>query len=192
MFLWNSLAFSVIQHVFMLSRSVVSNSLWPCGCSQPGSFVHGDSPGKNTGVCCHSLLQGIFSTQESNPGLPHCRLILYHKQPGTPMIQQAIWSLIPLPLWNLACTSGSSWFTYCWNLAWRILSITLLACEMRAINVVIWTFFGITLLWDWNEKWLFPVSPLTPPNFPIWLEPGPQGSARVLSLFVYLNIFYFF
>ena len=29
--------------------------------------------GKNTGVGCHFLLQGIFPTQESNPGLPHCR-----------------------------------------------------------------------------------------------------------------------
>ena len=37
-----------------------------------------DSPGKNTGVGCHSLLQGIFPTQGSNPGLPHCRWILYH------------------------------------------------------------------------------------------------------------------
>ena len=32
-----------------------------------------DSPGKNTGVGCHFLLQGIFPTQGSNPGLPHCR-----------------------------------------------------------------------------------------------------------------------
>ena len=31
---------------------------------------------------------------------------------------------------NPVCTSGSSWFAYCWSLAWRILSITLLACEM--------------------------------------------------------------
>ena len=38
--------------------------------SPPGSSVHGDSPGKNTGVSCHALLQGIFSTQKSNPGLP--------------------------------------------------------------------------------------------------------------------------
>ena len=37
-----------------------------------------DSPGKNTGVDCHSLLQGIFLTQGSNPGLPHYRWILYH------------------------------------------------------------------------------------------------------------------
>ena len=45
----------------------------------------------------------------------------------------AIWSLVPLPFLKPAWTSGSSWFTYCWSLVWRILSITLLACEMRAI-----------------------------------------------------------
>ena len=36
-----------------------------------------DSPAKSTGVCYHSLLQGIFLTQESKPGLLHCRQILY-------------------------------------------------------------------------------------------------------------------
>ena len=48
------------------------------------------------------------------------------------IIQQllAIWSLIPLPFLNPAWTSGSSWFMYYWSLAWRIWSITLLACEM--------------------------------------------------------------
>ena len=50
----------------------------PVDCSPPGSSVHGDSPGKNTGVGCHALLQGIFPTQGSNPGLQHCRQILYH------------------------------------------------------------------------------------------------------------------
>ena len=40
--------------------------------------VNGDSPGKNTGVDCHALLQGIFPTQGSNPGLPHRRQILYN------------------------------------------------------------------------------------------------------------------
>ena len=46
----------------------------------PGSSVYGDSPGKNTGMGCHALLQGIFLTQESNPCLLcllHCRQILY-------------------------------------------------------------------------------------------------------------------
>ena len=32
-------------------------------CSPPGSSVHGDAPGKNTGVGCHALLQGILPTQ---------------------------------------------------------------------------------------------------------------------------------
>ena len=50
----------------------------PIDYSPPGSSVHGDSPGKNTGVGCHALLQGIFPTQESNPGLPYCRQILYY------------------------------------------------------------------------------------------------------------------
>ena len=49
----------------------------PMGYSLPGSSVHGDSPGKNNGVGCHTLLQGIFPTQGLNPGLPHCRQILY-------------------------------------------------------------------------------------------------------------------
>ena len=40
--------------------------------------VHGCSSGKNTGVGCYVLLQGIFPTQGSKPCLPHCRLILYH------------------------------------------------------------------------------------------------------------------
>ena len=45
----------------------------------------------------------------------------------------AIWSLVPLPFLKPAWTPGSSWFMFCWSLAWRILSIILLACEMSAI-----------------------------------------------------------
>ena len=60
----------------------------PMDCSHPGSSVHGDSPGKNTGVWCHALLQGIFPTPGSNPGLPHCREILYNlSHQGSPLIQ---------------------------------------------------------------------------------------------------------
>ena len=64
------------------NRSVMSDSLWSYGLSSPC-----DSPGQNTGVGNHSLLQGIFSTQGSNPGLQHCTGILYqlsHK--GSPRI----------------------------------------------------------------------------------------------------------
>ena len=54
------------------SRSVVSNSLQPHGLYSPWNF-----PGQNTGVNSLSLLQGIFPNQGSNPGLLHCRWILY-------------------------------------------------------------------------------------------------------------------
>ena len=38
----------------------------PMDCSPSGSSLHGDSPGKNAGVGCHALLQGIFPTQRLN------------------------------------------------------------------------------------------------------------------------------
>ena len=50
----------------------MSSSLQPHGLYRPWN-----SPGQNTGVGSRSLLQRIFSTQGSNPGLPHCRRILY-------------------------------------------------------------------------------------------------------------------
>ena len=65
----------------------------------------------------------------------------------------AIWSGLPLPFLKPAWTSGSSWFTYCWSLAWRILSITLLVWRWVQLGGS----FGIVFLRDWNENWLFPV-----------------------------------
>ena len=77
------------------SCSVVSDSLQHHGLYSPWN-----SPGQNTGVGSLSLLQGIFSTQGSNPGLPRCRQILYqlsHK--GSPRILK--WVAYPF-------SSGSS------------------------------------------------------------------------------------
>ena len=66
----------------------------PMDCGPPGSSVHGDSPGKNTRVGCYALLQEIFPTQGSNPGLPHCRQILYHlSHQGSPRILE--WVVYP-------------------------------------------------------------------------------------------------
>ena len=64
-------------YVCVLCCLVVSDSLQPMDCSLPGSSVHGDSPGKNTGMGCHALLQGTFPPQGSNQSLLHCRQILY-------------------------------------------------------------------------------------------------------------------
>ena len=65
-------------HVLCLVAQSCPTLCDPMDYSLPGSSVLGDSPGKNTGVGCHDLLQGIFPTQGLNPGLPHCRQILYH------------------------------------------------------------------------------------------------------------------
>ena len=64
------------------SRLVLSDSLWPHGLYSPWN-----SPGQNTGVGSPSLLQRIFPTQGSNPGLPHGRQILYQlSHQGSPRI----------------------------------------------------------------------------------------------------------
>ena len=63
------------------SHSVMSNSLRPHGLYSPWT-----SPGQNSGVGRLSLLQGIFPTQGSNPGLLHCSRILYQmSHQGSPM-----------------------------------------------------------------------------------------------------------
>ena len=94
-----------------------------------------------------------------------------------------IWSLVPLPFLNPAWTSGSSRFTYCWSLAWRILSITLLACEMSAIvwyfeHSLALPFFGIGMKTDlfqsFSHCWVFQIcwhiecSTFTASSFRIW------------------------
>ena len=80
-----------------------------------------DSPGKNTGVGCHAFLHGIFPTQRSNPGLPHCRQILYHlSHQGNPRILE--WVSYPfsrVSSWprnqtRISCIAGrffTSWAT---------------------------------------------------------------------------------
>ena len=83
--------------VCVLSHPVVSDSLQRRGlCSLPGSSVYGDSPGEKTRMCCHVLLQGILLTQGSNPGLPHCRRILYrpNHQTSTKLLGREVPTLL--------------------------------------------------------------------------------------------------
>ena len=69
----------------------------------------------------------------------------------------AIWSLVPLPFLKPAWTSGSSRFTYCWSLAWRNLEHYFTSMWDEYNCAVVWAFFGIAILWDWNENWPLPV-----------------------------------
>ena len=61
-----------------VNHSVVSDSLQPHGLYPARLPCPWDSPAKNTGVGCHSLLQGNLLTQGLNPSHLHCRQILYH------------------------------------------------------------------------------------------------------------------
>ena len=66
-------------------RSVVSDSLGPHGLWPTRLLCPWDFSGKDNGVGCHFLLQGVFLTQGLNLGLPHCRQILYPLDPqGSP------------------------------------------------------------------------------------------------------------
>ena len=95
----------------------------------------------------------------------------------------AIWSLVLLPFLKPAWTSGSSRFMYCWSRTWRILRITLLACEISAIvqqfeHSLALLFFGIGMKTDLFQScghcWVFQIcwhiacSTLTASSFRIW------------------------
>ena len=81
----------------------------PMDCSPSGSSLHGDSPGKNAGVGCHALLQGIFPTQGPNPGLLHCRLTVYRlSHQGSPRYcRNTLYTLFPVILTSPSKCIGS-------------------------------------------------------------------------------------
>ena len=74
-----------------VSHSIMSDSLRPHELQPTRLFCPWNSPGKNTGMGCHSLLQGIFPTQGLNQGLLHCRRILCHlSHQGNPNLPKSI------------------------------------------------------------------------------------------------------
>ena len=74
------------------------------------------------------------------------------------MIQQmlAIWSLVPLPFLKPAWTSGSSRLTYCSKPCLENFEHYFTSMRDECNCVVVWAFFAIAFLWDWNENWSFP------------------------------------
>ena len=119
------------------------------------------------------------------------------------MIQSmlAIWSLVPLPFLNPAYTSGSSRFRYCWSLAWRTLSITLLVCEMSAIVQWFEHSLGLPFLgtgkktdlfqscgycWFFHICWHTECSTFTTSSFRIWNSstgiPSPPLALLIMML----------
>ena len=124
---------TVLRLVTQLCRTIFD----PMDCSPPISSVHGDSPGKNTGVGCHAL----FPAQGSNPGLPHCGWILYHlKHQGSPRILE--WVVHPFsrgifPIQELnQCLLHSRWILY-------QLSYQGSSCE---------SLYNLDLMWKWTQQ----------------------------------------
>ena len=96
------------------------------------------------------------------------KVVFFWNSLAVSMIQRmlAIWSSVSPPFLNPACTSGSSWFMYCWSPAWRTLNITWLACEMRATegefeHPLASPFFGIGMKTDLFQScghcWVFQI-----------------------------------
>ena len=95
--------YTVVQldkHVLCLVTQLCLTLCNPMDCSLLGSSVHGNSPGKNTGVGCHALLQGISPTQGSNPGLPHYRWTLYCLSHQRSIVTLSVCSVAVIPTSN--------------------------------------------------------------------------------------------
>ena len=121
----------------------------PTDCSPPGFSIYGDSPGKNTGVVCHALLQRIFLTQGSNRVSYISwlgRWVLYHwchlRSPDT-------WQVHKTYLFNKCLNRGRENMTSIWD------------CKIFEERRL-WRFFGVFCFFEifilerlsmWKTKW---------------------------------------
>ena len=124
------------------SFSVMFDSLWPHGLYSPWN-----SPGQNTDVGSLSLLQGIFPTQKSNPGPPHCRQILFqlsHK--GSPRILELVaypfssGSSQPRNLNRVSCIAGrffTNWAIVAFKEHWIIVGPAWITCPSHWMEKII-------------------------------------------------------
>ena len=118
---WAAISFS---NAWKWSRSVVSDSSQPHGLQPTRLLRPWDFLGKSTGVGCHRFLHDLAYVGN--------------------------WICGSSALSKSSCTSRSSQFMYCWNLAWRIFEHNLVYMWNECSCAVVWTFFDIILLWDWN------------------------------------------
>ena len=134
----------------------------------PWTIRSWNSPGQNTGVGSLSLLQWIFPTQGSNPGLPHCRQVLCQlRHKGCPnnievdvFLELSCFIYDPVNVGNL--TSGFSSFSKPSLNIWKFTVHVPLKPGLENFEhyfasmwddckcAVAWTFFGIALLWNCN------------------------------------------
>ena len=151
---------------------VLLSQFEPVSCSMSGTdcwfFTHIQVSQEAGKVVWYSHLlmnfpQLLWSIHSSFSVVSEAEVDVFLEFPCFSMIQRmlAIWSLVPLPFLNPAWISGSSWFHILLKDFEHYLASTWNECT----STLVWAFFSIALLWDWNENWPFPVRwPL--PSFP--------------------------
>ena len=128
----------------------MSNSLWPHGLYPTRLLSPWKSPGKNTGVGSRCLLQGIFPTQRSNPGLPRCRHIhvsVLHPflwLNNMPRSRGPHFVYLLMDIWALS-TFGWLWLELLWTFVYRYLFESLFSALWGLHLGVEWLDLIITL-----------------------------------------------
>ena len=129
-------------------RSVVSDSLRPHGLQPTRLLCPWDFPGKTTGADCHFLLQGVFPTQGSNPGLPHRRQMLYRlSHQGSPrsnaIMQNRYFSELSMSeTWRLEKRAREAFLPYAWHLKKLIFFKACFLQKYTLWNGQSWTMVG--------------------------------------------------
>ena len=115
----------------------------PLDCSLPGSSVHG----KNTGVGSHSILQGFFPTQGSNPGFPHCMQILYclnHEESPYIVIIIGIFRTYFTWIFKTYCLISLWSWLKCLTARWYLIQVIKIdiVLEIKYFSTMDWSFYS--------------------------------------------------
>ena len=151
-----------MQHKVKVSHSVVSSSLGPHGLYSPWH-----PPGQNTGVGSRSILQGVFPTHGSNPGLPHGKQILYPlNHQGSPRILGCVaypfssGSSWPRDQTSVSCIAGGFFSSWATREALNLAQINVqLKFKITRLNSVI-KFINIALFRTCKNFWFSQDTPI--------------------------------
>ena len=162
----------------------------PMDCSPPGSSVHEDSSGKDIGVG----IQGIFPTQGSNPGLPHCRRILYQQShQGSPRILE--WAAYPFSRGSsqlrnqtrVSCIAGGFFTNRATREAHKHV-YSFLNTSKENLSVKLWTIL-ISFILFCVSRWMSACMLLKRDNDNGFLGTG-NSQCFSLSIFLIFQVFY--
>ena len=132
---------SIFEYAYHESCSGVSDSLQPHEPCSPWN-----SPGRNTGMGSCSLHQGIFPTQGSNSGLPHCRRTLYQLSPREALhtMKKHVIQILLFRTWSLHLFPPSVIFPHTWDYT---VSLSLKYPKLLPLERQIWDLFSHFLAW---------------------------------------------